>query len=73
MDFSDLAVSSSDYQVWGGLLFLVVVAKATRSESRTLLTAIAGSILASTPATLYVVGVLAIVFKLFDGLNLGRD
>lgn len=73
MDFSALSVSSSDWVTWGGLLVLVTVAIATHRESRALLAAIAGGVIAPTPATLYIVVLLALVWRLLDGLTLGRD
>jgi hypothetical protein len=72
VDLSVFNLSTSDWQAWGGLLVLVVVAKATRTESRTLMAAIAGAIVAPTPATFYVVSLLSLVWIFIDSLHLGR-
>jgi hypothetical protein len=68
-DFSGLAISSSDWVSWGGILFLVIVAKATRSETRTLMAGVMGAILVPSPATPFVIICFALVFKLFDALK----
>jgi hypothetical protein len=73
MDFSELAVSGGDWIAWGGLLILGTVAIATHRESRVLLAAIAGCVVAPNPATLFVVALFAVVWRILDGLRLGRQ
>jgi hypothetical protein len=72
-EFSAFALSSSDWHTFGALLVLVVVAKAAKAETRTLLAAVAGAIVSPTPATFYVVALLTLVWMFFDSLHLGRS
>lgn len=55
-----------------GLFFVVIVGKFTHNESRLVMTAIAGGCVYPHPATLFAVGLLALVFKAFDFVNLVR-
>lgn len=72
-EFSVFSLSSSDWHTYGGLLILVIVAKAAKAETRTLLAAVAGSIVSPTPATFYVVAFLTLIWMWFDSLHLGRS
>lgn len=56
----------TQYGVYAGMLFVLLVGRLTRTETRTLLLAVAGVVCAPFPETLFVAGVLAIVFKVVD-------
>lgn len=55
-----------------GVFFLVLVGKFTHNESRVTMTAIAASVVFPHAATLFAVGLLALVFRAFDFVNLAR-
>lgn len=55
-----------------GLFFLAIVGKFTHNESRLTMTAIAGTLAYPHPATLFAVGILAVVLRAFDFVNLVR-
>lgn len=66
IDLSSFGLTSDFWVAMGGVFFVAIVAKFLRSETRTLLMAVVAVLLTSSPAACYVVGVLAMVFKLFD-------
>lgn len=68
-DFSGFSLSSSDWISWGGILFLCIVAKGTRTESRTLSMGVMASILVPSPATPYVMIAFTLVLKVLDTLT----
>lgn len=55
-----------------GLFFLVLVGKFTHAESRVTMTAIAGCLAFPHAATLFAVGLLALVLRGFDFVNVVR-
>lgn len=66
IDLTSFGLTSDFWVAMGGVFFVAIVAKFLRSETRTLLMVVVAVLLAPTPASCYVVGVLAIVFKLLD-------
>lgn len=66
LDFSAFTITSLDWQYIGGLFFCCMLGKFLGSEMRTLLMALVGVTVVPSPAVLYIVGLLAIVFKLLD-------
>lgn len=66
LDFSSFGLTSDFWAAMGGLFFCWIMAKFTASESRTLLAAVAAVGVTGSPAAFYVVGVFAIIWKLFD-------
>lgn len=70
LDFSDFTLLPGDWLAYGGVLFLAVVAKILRQETRTLSLAIVACILVPSGATPYVVAVLAMVLRFIDMVRL---
>lgn len=66
IDFSSFGLTPDFWSAMGGLFFCWVIAKFTATESRTLLAAIVAVAATDSPAAFYVVGVFAIIWKLFD-------
>lgn len=66
LDFSAFTITSGDWQYIGGLFFVCILAKFLGSELRTLVIALIGVTVVDSPAILYIVGLLALVFRLFD-------
>lgn len=66
LDFSAFTITAGDWQYMGGLFFVCLLAKFLGSELRTLVIALIGVTVVESPATLYMVGLLALVFRLFD-------
>lgn len=66
LDFSSFTITAGDWQYIGGLFFCCMLAKFLGSEMRTLLIALVGVTVVQSPSILYIVGLLAIVFKLLD-------
>lgn len=73
MDLSSFALTSADWQGFGGIFFVALIARLLHSEQRTLLMTVAGLLLVDSPATCYVVGVLAMVLKVIDFYKIGVD
>lgn len=69
IDLTGFGLTSDFWQAMGGVFFLAIIAKVLRSETRTLLIGVLAVLLAPTPASCYVVGVLAIVFRLLDAMK----
>lgn len=66
LDFSAFTITATDWQYLGGLFFCVMLAKFLGSETRTLMIAFVGVTVVDSPAVLYIVGLLALVFRVFD-------
>lgn len=66
LDFSAFTITELDWQFMGGLFFVVMIAKFLGSEMRTLLIALIGVSVVDSPSILYIVGLLSIVFRVFD-------
>lgn len=66
LDFSAFTITAGDWQYIGGLFFCCMLAKFLGSEMRTLLIALVGVTVVDSPAILYIVGLLSIVFRVFD-------
>lgn len=64
-------LSSNDWVSLGAILWVGIMAKATRTETRTLLLAVLGAVLTGNPYVVVVVGVLALLFKLVDVIKIG--
>lgn len=66
LDLSAFTITAGDWQSIGGLFFLWMIAKFAASESRAFMAALVLVILFPSAAALYIVGLLVLVFKLFD-------
>lgn len=66
LDFSAFTITSGDWEYIGGLFFVCLLAKFLGSELRTLVIGLIGVTVVDSPAILYIVGLLALVFRLFD-------
>lgn len=68
--FGDVPVAA--WEAWAGLFFVVLVGKFSRTESRLVMASIAGLIAYPHAATLFVVGMLGLLFAAFDFVNVGQ-
>lgn len=66
IDLGQFTLTDADWLSYGGVLFLAVVAKALKSETRTLSLGVVACILVPSGATPYVVAVLSMVLKFID-------
>ena len=65
-DFSAFTLTSGDWLSYGGVLFLAVMAKMLRAETRVLTLAIVAVVLVPSGATPYVVVSIALVIRFLD-------
>jgi len=65
-DFSVFSLTASDWLSYGGVLFLAVLAKILRQETRILTLGVMACVLVPSGATPYVVGVLSLVLRFLD-------
>lgn len=70
LDFSAFGLTSNDWLAYGGVLFLAVLAKVLRQETRVLTLGVMACVLVPSGATPYVVGVLALVLRFLDMIRL---
>jgi hypothetical protein len=69
-DFTGFTLFAEDWADYGGVFFLCLIAKGTKTESRTLAaTLVAAMLTDGNTATPYVMGVIALVLKYFDSLS----
>lgn len=66
IDLSAFTLTAGDWQAFGGLFFLWIVTKFVGNEQRTYTIAIVAVILVPSPATLYIVTLLSLVFRMYD-------
>lgn len=66
IDLSAYTITSMDIHGWAAVFFLWLVTKFVGNEIRTYTIAIVAVVLVPSPATLYVVVLLSIVFRMYD-------
>lgn len=72
LDLSAFTLTSLDWQFYGGLFFLWMMAKFTATELRSFAVGLIAVVVVPSPASLYIVGVLVLVFRVFDFWKAGK-
>lgn len=66
IDLSGFGVDADFWQAMASVFFLVLLAKALRSEQRILMMGMIAAVLVPSPASCYVVGIMALFLRAFD-------
>lgn len=69
-DFSEFTLLPGDWLSYGGVLFLAIMAKMLRAETRILTLGVMACILVPSGATPYVVAAIALVLRFLDMVKL---
>lgn len=66
LDLTAYTITSMDVHAFASVFFLWVLSKFIGNEQRTFTIAIAAVVLVPSPATLYIVGLFSLVFRMYD-------